>query len=197
MKHRGFTLIELAISLTIIGIITVAVLKGQSLIDQSRIDDAIKLSEDFGVAVKEFQTRYKLLPGDMRNPPIANLIVACQGGGLGNGNVSAAESRCIPEVLSKAGMIKTSGIEGGFPVIRSYYGLVSVISADASQVVTIQGNNPFPRSSLVVEFADVPCEAAQAIERKIDNDDFTTGRVAASIDACVAGAIVPFLAISF
>jgi prepilin-type N-terminal cleavage/methylation domain-containing protein len=208
-QNRGFSLIELSIALVIIGLITGAVLKGQSLIDSSRITDAIQISEDMSTAVKAFKERYRMLPGDMPGPPVANLIAACSAGGDGNGAVDGAagafanvpaESQCVAEVLFKAGMIKVSGTENGFPVVRSYYGLVWLKATGSSQVVSIRGSNPYlPSVRHVIEFENLTCEAAQAIDRRIDNDSFIDGKAAASVTSCTPGGAndpVPFFAIA-
>jgi len=185
----------MAIALTIIGILTVAVLKGQALIDQSRAEAAIKTAEDMAIAVREFKTKYKLWPGDMPNPPFAGLLADCAAGGNGNGRISAVEARCIPDVLTRAGMIKSDGIgdsgfEINYPIIRTHYGLVRAISVLDSNVFAARGANLFaPSTRFIVELENLTCEAAQALDRKIDDDNLNAGRVIASVPGCVIGGV--------
>lgn len=64
MKHRGFTLVELAISLTIVALLMFAVLRGQGLIDQAKAKDIIAIVEDLRIASATFKQRFNYLPGD-------------------------------------------------------------------------------------------------------------------------------------
>jgi prepilin-type N-terminal cleavage/methylation domain-containing protein len=66
-KERGFTLVEIAIVLVIIGLLLGGALKGESLITQAR---AKNLANDFnGIAVAyyAYQDRYHAIPGDDKN----------------------------------------------------------------------------------------------------------------------------------
>src|SRR4051812_96460 len=66
MRHqqRGFTLIEIAIVLVIIGLLLGGVLKGQELINQAKIKNVANDLNGVTVAVYAYQDRYKRLPGD-------------------------------------------------------------------------------------------------------------------------------------
>ncbi|MCE1239235.1 MAG: prepilin-type N-terminal cleavage/methylation domain-containing protein [Azonexaceae bacterium] len=63
-KHRGFTLIEIAIVLIIIGLLLGGVLKGQEMINQGKIRSIAKELDSISVAVLGYRDRYKALPGD-------------------------------------------------------------------------------------------------------------------------------------
>lgn len=66
MRHhqRGFTLIEIAIVLVIIGLLLGGVLKGQELINQAKIKNVANDLNGVSVAVYAYQDRYKRLPGE-------------------------------------------------------------------------------------------------------------------------------------
>ncbi len=69
MKHtasKGFTLIELAIVIVIIGLIIVGVMQGNELIKQATLRKHIKSVNDITLAVATFQTKYDGLPGDLK-----------------------------------------------------------------------------------------------------------------------------------
>ena len=61
---NGFTLIELAVVLTIIGLIIGGILIGSSIIRSLEIQSALGESAEFTQAIKSFQDKYDALPGD-------------------------------------------------------------------------------------------------------------------------------------
>jgi len=63
-KGKGFTLVELAIVLVIIGIIIGAVLKGQEMIFNAKVKRTISLIKELMAAVNAYYDRYGYLPGD-------------------------------------------------------------------------------------------------------------------------------------
>jgi len=66
MKNKGFTLVELAIVLVIIGLLVGGVLQGQELIRQAQIRNVIASIDQMDVAVNTFRAKYNnALPGDM------------------------------------------------------------------------------------------------------------------------------------
>ena len=81
-KSRGFTLIEIAIVLVIIGLLLGGVLKGQELITGARVRNLISQQDGIKAAFFGFQDRYRALPGDYA----AATINIANGGDNGNGN---------------------------------------------------------------------------------------------------------------
>lgn len=67
-QQNGFTLVELAIALMVIGLLIGGVLKGQELIENARIIRTIKDLKDYDTAVMVFRNTYNALPGDMKKP---------------------------------------------------------------------------------------------------------------------------------
>lgn len=63
-KQAGFTLVEIAIVLVIIGLLLGGVLKGQELITQAKIKNVANDFSGLTVAILSYQERYKALPGD-------------------------------------------------------------------------------------------------------------------------------------
>jgi prepilin-type N-terminal cleavage/methylation domain-containing protein len=199
MRNKGFTLIEMAIVITIIGLLMGGVIKGMSLIQSAKVDSTITLAQDISVAVNAFKQQYHMLPGDMSinaaSPEISNISAGCNPStSLSTTNDglidTSTESQCVPEVLFKAGLTKQ-------PSFNSDYGPVKVIAASLSGVAITLGSNPFLPSIIhVVEFQNLPCDVVQAMDRKMDNDDLTGGKGIASTGACAAGSIVPFYAVA-
>ncbi|TMG95357.1 MAG: prepilin-type N-terminal cleavage/methylation domain-containing protein [Betaproteobacteria bacterium] len=66
-NETGFTLVEIAIVLVIIGLLLGGILKGQEMITQAKIKNAINDFNGINVAVTSYQDRYRALPGDDAN----------------------------------------------------------------------------------------------------------------------------------
>ena len=196
----GFTLIEIAIVIAVIAILFTAILKGESLLQQSKVQSTIAIVDDLSTALLAFKQRYHYLPGDFpidaTSPEISGVPAACIIGGAnagnGNGVIGPTESVCVLEHLAAAAFIKR-----GAGVLQSAYGPVQVIANASSQ--TALGTNPLPSNMQnVIEFANLPCAVAQEIDRKIDDSNIATGRARASVASCLpdaASSPVPFYAV--
>lgn len=204
--NRGFSLVELAIALSIIGLILgMVVFSGSKTIDSGNTVKTLAILDDLSESSVQFKEQYKSLPGDMivsnALPAIPNLPADCMSGGAnagdGNAAISALESACVPEHLFHAGLIKTDGTVGGKLVLISPYGTLRVISR-----LNSVGPNLLQRNiSVVIELAGLPCEVAKEVDRKMDNDNISNGNIVASTAAgvaipnCVPTDIIPFVLI--
>ncbi len=66
-KQAGFTLIELAIVLVIIGLLLGGVLKGQELINSAKVKNLANDFRTIPVYIYGYQDKFKALPGDDKN----------------------------------------------------------------------------------------------------------------------------------
>lgn len=64
---RGFTLVELAIVMTVIGIVVGSIIKGQEMIKNARATATITQMQSYQTAVINFRDAFGAMPGDMRN----------------------------------------------------------------------------------------------------------------------------------
>jgi prepilin-type N-terminal cleavage/methylation domain-containing protein len=110
--NQGFTLIEIAIVLVIIGLLLGGVLKGQELITGARVRNLISQQDGIKAAFFGFQDRYRALPGDYA---AASTNIKCNPAcpdGNGNGRieetVTPSESILVWTHLSAAGFINGS-----------------------------------------------------------------------------------------
>lgn len=92
-KQTGFTLVEIAIVLVIIGLLLGGILKGQEMIAQAKIKNIINDLNGVMAAMNSYQDRYKALPGDDKGANARWTLTNEQGDGNGSrlcGNAIAA-----------------------------------------------------------------------------------------------------------
>lgn len=194
-KHQtGFTLIELAVVLVIIGLIIGGILKMGSIRQSAQAKDIISMIGDISAATSSFKENYKYLPGDFPAAAneIANVAALCLIGGAnagnGDGSITALESACVPEHLYRAGLTRaTQNPVNNLFEFRSAFGTVQVMSAALSQAGVVGGVLPATVQN-VIEFANLPCTIAIEIDQKMDNGVLTTGN-AVAIDATPAAVV--------
>lgn len=104
-KHmRGFTLVEIAIVLVIVGLMLAGVFKGQALIDSARVSSMASEVNGIRSAWYSFQDRYRALPGDFQSA--GTQIDSAAVSGNGNGKVEGNTERAgVWQQLSLAGFI--------------------------------------------------------------------------------------------
>ncbi|MBU0594396.1 MAG: prepilin-type N-terminal cleavage/methylation domain-containing protein [Gammaproteobacteria bacterium] len=109
-QQSGFTLIEIAIVLVIIGLLLGGVLKGQELITSARVRNMISQQDGIKAAYFGFLDRYRALPGDYlaANPNIKGVAAGVNGDG--NGQIAGDEAIMAWDHLSRAGFINGSYI---------------------------------------------------------------------------------------
>jgi prepilin-type N-terminal cleavage/methylation domain-containing protein len=86
-NQSGFTLIEIAIVLVIIGLLLGGVLKGQELINSAKVKNLGTDFRNIPVYIYGYQDKFRALPGDDANPTVhlGTVAVSGVGGTLGNG----------------------------------------------------------------------------------------------------------------
>lgn len=183
---RGWTLIELAIVLVVVGIILTAIVNASSLIGGSH-SQALQVGvKDLSDAIGRFRDRYGYLPGDMPNattriPGVVAGSCSASANGNGDGQIDAAEMPCVPNHLFNAGLIK-----GGTGAITFSQGqrmvTIQAIARSASAVTA------FPTSTRnVIQLLNVSCRGAQEFDTKTDDGNFASGNTRASVASCTEG----------
>jgi len=88
-KQKGFTLVEIAVVLVIIGLLLGAILQGQQLIASARVSNLSDQQAGIQAAYFGFIDRYRAVPGDMPNEDAIDAIgdPDINGGGAGIGRL--------------------------------------------------------------------------------------------------------------
>jgi prepilin-type N-terminal cleavage/methylation domain-containing protein len=195
-RLRGFTIVEIAIVIVIIGILMAFILQGWGMITASQIADTISIAKDLSGAAQTFKQKYRYLPGDFpvdaANPEIggagnvlsANCLIGGANAGNGDGVISLTESACASEELIRAGLIRGDPLAS----ISSRFGAVAIISLDSFSIARQGvGSSDWKSKTIknVVQFSNLPCDVATEIDRKIDDGNLDMGNVRATVPVCL------------
>ena len=139
---KGFTLIEIAIVLVIIGLLLGGVIKGEELIKAARVRALITDQQNIKAAFYGFQDRYRALPDDYATAD-ANMncgTAACVNGD-GNGRIEAPNASGMHEELVAWSHLAAAGFLAG-----SY-------TASAADTTPTDINSPKNPSSVYLQLA--------------------------------------------
>lgn len=182
-RHHGFTLLEIAIVLVIIGLLLGGVLKGQELITSVRVRNLISQQDSVKAAVLGFLDRYHAHPGDY-NQAQAN-IPGCAACAQGNNN---GEIRSITggdaidehiaawEHLSRAGFINASYSYAASPETQTsaptnpYARYLRLIYDNAYGAGTSETRHNLKTGN------QIPSDVLAEVDRKIDDGIATRGK---------------------
>ena len=182
-RQAGFTLIEIAIVLVIIGLLLGGVLKGQELITSARVRNLISTQDGTKAAYFGFLDRYRALPGDYSaattNVPNCS---ACQNGNndgqiLLNGAI--VESISAWEHLSKAGFLTGSYVYAAANAPTStptnpYGAYVQLIYDNVYRDAAADTGNT--RHNLKTG-NNIPSDILAEVDRKVDDGLANTGQL--------------------
>ena len=185
-RQAGFTLVEIAIVLVIVGLLLAGVLKGQELIEQSKVKRTISEFDAIFAAVETYKDRYKFLPGDDPNAATRWTTVIA-GAAATSGNGDGVMTATLAQVF--AGGV---GNEGG--LAWQHLRAAGLVSGDMSTVAnsTRPEGTPFNSSygfgvsatafglGVTPTFcASLPAKAAEQLDRQLDDGRPGTGKIRA------------------
>ena len=113
---QGFTLIEIAIVLVIIGLLLGGVLKGQELITGARVRNLISQQDGIKAAFFGFQDRYRGLPGDYASASTninCGTTTTCSNGN-GNGRIEQGAAPVAASVVNEQTLVWNHLTQAGF-----------------------------------------------------------------------------------
>lgn len=191
-KQSGFTLIELAIVLVIIGLLLGGVLKGQELINSAKVKNMAADFKNIQVYIYGYQDKYRALPGDHKaaadavtgatNPPAAN---------AGNGRIDGAydaETGAAAETALFWQHVRLAGLAAGPTDVAAagYYptnadggriGVSSVVGNTAVTVLNAAGDNGGISGSFLICSDSILGKFAKQLDTAMDDSNTATGSV--------------------
>jgi prepilin-type N-terminal cleavage/methylation domain-containing protein len=198
--QAGFTLVEIAIVLVIIGLLLGGILKGQEMITQAKIKNVINDFNGITAAVTSYQDRYRAIPGDdqganarwVAQAPATDankgdgivwgLYNANNQGGTLGAPAAAAESNLFWQHLRIAGFIAgpTSGLGSGSPPPNATGGIIGVETGGGCGGNCGQGMG---FTSLVMCTSNLPDKVAIAVDTQVDDGAPGTGQVRGALQS--------------
>ena len=187
-KQSGFTLVEIAIVLVIIGLLLGGVLKGQELINSAKVKNLINDFRSVSTFVYAYQDRFRALPGDDRDAvghvgAAANANAATIGNGRINGNWNSASANNAAGNTDESArfweQVRRAGLASGDPAIGAAGYLYT--NADGGNVgitgdAVFTGAGGWPATFYVCS-AGIQGRYARQIDTTIDDGNTTTGTV--------------------
>ena len=190
-KQQGFTLIEIAIVLVIIGLLLGGVLKGQELITAARVRNLASQLDGVKIAYLGFQDRYRSLPGDYAAPQAAANIPGA--GGAPTLGCTVANATCqngkiedtggdADSILAWHQLLRAGFITGNYDgtnttptatnnPTNAFSGYLQLINDTVYQDATV----PPPIALTVKTGSNVPSPILAELDRKIDDGFPATG----------------------
>lgn len=216
-SEKGFTLVELAIVMIIIGLLIGGILKGQELITNARVSATVAQVKNIDAATTTFQDKYDGMPGDLalantRLPAACGNAVACTAGN-GNGRVDTttpgvapgAENQQFFQHLNAADLIggvrpSLGNVLGGnYPQAEIAGGLAAAYTPGAVALPISAAAAAATRTghyltlaqdpTIAMAAANAPISPTQAfrIDNKLDDGSPAAGSVLSTNGACLNG----------
>ena len=209
--QKGFTLVEIAIVLVIIGLLLGGILKGQEMITQAKIKNVIGDFSGISAAFYGYQDRYRQLPGDDACAGNTGASAAMCGSavgrwqtntesGNGNGQVGGLynstdttstfdESRLWWQHLRLAGFVSGQGMTQPF---NTFAGIIGVQTGDGAGApalgTTAAGANGLP--GLIICSSNLPDTVSIATDTQMDDGIRITGGLRGQLNDAPTPAIL-------
>jgi prepilin-type N-terminal cleavage/methylation domain-containing protein len=179
-QQMGFTLIELAIVLVIIGLLLGGVLKGQELINSARVKSLATEFKNIQVYVYGYQDRFRAIPGDDR---AATNHVAATNNGDGDGVIEGAWNAAAGESFNFWQHVRLAGFAPGPTAIadpnylpqNTAGGRIGIQSVNGFAIAGMSG-------TFIVCSANIQGRFAEQLDITLDDGDTDAGSVRATSD---------------
>jgi len=180
-SQAGFTLVEIAIVMVIIGLLIGGVLKGQSMIREAKVKRVVKTADELRAATMTFYDKYGMYPGDENKP---NIPPGDTHEGNGSGQTTYDERFAFYEDLAKAKLV--SG---------SFNGTSDLLKHPFGGNVEVYWSNPSGAGyGHYIFFRNLPWDVCLEIDTKYDDGVYNTGSIRASSAYSNATSAISWLA---
>jgi prepilin-type N-terminal cleavage/methylation domain-containing protein len=179
--QSGFTLVEIAIVLVIIGLLLGGILKGQEMITQAKIKNVVNDFNGITAAVNSYQDRYRALPGDDLNAA-TRWTGSVSGDGNGQllgtyNNVLAAAATAAQETNTFWWHLRLSGFVAG-PTAGTAAGQQPGNAVNGIMgVQTGAGTATLGFASTIICTTNLPDKITIAVETQMDDGAYNTGQI--------------------
>ncbi len=172
--EKGFTLIELAIVMVIIGLLLGSILKGQAMIKDAKIQRIAADVNGIVAATYSYQNEYGYLPGDDPIDRVASLNATSCTGGNGNGLFDTTkEYHCFWQELIGAGFMN------GNP--KDYASTVAKQTPFGSRYEIKYGHSPsYTKTGNYIYASFVPNNVIESLDEKYDDGKWDSGNIQSS-----------------
>lgn len=189
--QAGFTLIELAIVLVIIGLLLGGVLKGQELINSAKVKNMATDFKNIQVYIYGYQDKFRALPGDdkLASTHVTGGTVATTGGTVGNGLIQGAynsvtvtdESALFWQHVRLAGLAAgpTSTADANYFPTNADGGRIGISSVAGNTAVTELPTAGGISGAFIICSEGVLGRFAKQIDTALDDGNTQTGSVRA------------------
>ena len=193
-KAAGFTLIEIAVVLVVIGLLVGAVLTGQELIGSARVRNLSDTSAGIQSAYFAFVDRYRRVPGDWNAAEAGEALgVAVTGGGNDNGRIDNeggnewTEPNALWEQLAKAGFLQ-GDFKGGSAEPTPTNQLAPLNPFNRVMVLGrtddyLHAGGPPPVRLNLVLGRGIPVDLARELDTKVDDGVPDTGALRLTVSS--------------
>lgn len=187
LRQKGFTLIEIAIVLVIIGLLLGGVLKGQELINTARVRALNNNVDGITAAWFSFQDRYRAFPGDYATAQSNLNLPGAPDGGDANGQVDTInEAGRIWVHLEAAGYITGGYIDDTVTIALDEFASSTAESPDngfgsgmvlshGSEIFNVDGVTVATPAHELISGRGIPVEVLAELDRKVDDGQAVTG----------------------